>query len=74
MILDNKVLFSDAQAITAAALAASTNVIDLGAMGKTAYNSVQLVRRMSKDNTPLLIQVVEDFAGAGTLLRAGPTL
>ena len=69
MILDNQVLFSDAQAITAASLAASTNVIDLGAPGSAAYNNVSLRRRMDKGHTPLLIQVVEDFAGAATLIN-----
>lgn len=69
MILDRQVLFSDEQAITLAALAASTNIIDLGAPGVTAYNSVQLRRRMDKGHTPLLIQVVEDFAGAATLIK-----
>jgi len=62
MILDSNVLFSDAQAITASA--ASTNVIDLGATGKTAYGQVQLVRNLGKGGEiPLLIQVVETFAG-----------
>jgi hypothetical protein len=61
MILDQNALFSDAQAITADA--ASTNHYDLGEMGVTAYNSVQLRRNIGKGcyPIPLLIQVVEDF-------------
>ena len=64
MILDQNALFSDAQAIVASA--ASTNHYDLGAAGKTAYNQVQLRRNMdlSYEQTPLLIQVVEDFNNA----------
>jgi hypothetical protein len=60
MILDQNALFSDAQAVTASA--ASTNHYDLGEMGVTAYNSVQLRRNVGKaGKIPLLIQVVEDF-------------
>jgi hypothetical protein len=60
MVLDQNTLFSDKQAITGDV--ASTNSIDLGAPGVAAYNSIQLRRKLgvSKD-TPLLIQVVEDF-------------
>lgn len=60
MILDLNAIFSNAQAITASAV--STNVIDLGAPGKAAYNQVQLVRNNKGDCIPLLIQVVENFA------------
>lgn len=60
MILDDQAIFSDAQAITGDA--ASTNIIDLGAPGVTAYNQAQLVRNLGKGkHIPLLIQVVEDF-------------
>lgn len=60
MILDQHAIFSDAQAITATAN--STNTIDLGAPGVAAYNSVQLKRNLGKGmDTPLLIQVVQDF-------------
>lgn len=60
MILDQNSLFSDAQAITASAN--STNFYDLGQPGVTAYNSNQLKRNLGKaKETPLLIQVVEDF-------------
>lgn len=65
MVLDKSVLFSDAQAVTATA--ASTNVLDLGALGKTAYNAVQLKHNVGHKCIPLLIQVVEDFADLTTL-------
>lgn len=60
MVLDQLSLFSDAQAITATAN--STNSYDLLQPGVAAYNSVQLRRNLGKaKETPLLIQVVEDF-------------
>jgi len=60
MLLDNQSIFSDAQAITATA--ASTNSIDLGAVGITGYGKHQLVRDLGKSgHIPLLIQVVEAF-------------
>jgi len=60
MILDNTLLFSDAQAITASA--ASTNQIDLGAgtiiFGETAVIPRDIGRGLK---IPLLVQVVETF-------------
>lgn len=66
MILDLLTLFSDSQAVTVDA--ASTNVIDLGAPGKAAYNQVQLVRNNKGDCIPVLIQVTEDFATLTSLV------
>lgn len=60
MVLDKNTMFSDAQAITASA--PSTNVIDLGALGKTAFGGNQLKMNVGHKRIPLLIQVVEDFA------------
>jgi hypothetical protein len=66
MILDQLSIFSDAQAITASA--PSQNVYDLGEMGVAAYNQVQLKRNFPKSaHIPLLIQVVENFAGLSSL-------
>lgn len=59
MILDRQVLFSDAQAITATA--ASTNIVDLGVMGKTHPGAVTLKRKIGVMDIPLLFQVVEAF-------------
>lgn len=60
MIFDKSLLFSDAQAITATA--ASTNVIDLRAMGTVYGAAAALPRDFAKaTEIPLLIQVVEDF-------------
>lgn len=67
MILDQLSLFSDAQAVTASA--ASQNVYDLGVTGFVTYNAgigdkKQLKRSFPRSvEIPLLIQVVEDFAG-----------
>lgn len=59
MILDNRAIFSDKQAIIATAN--STNVYDLGQPGIT-WNKVQLKRRMAKGvKIPLLVQVNADF-------------
>ena len=59
MILDNSVLFSDKQAITATAN--STNHIDLGVPGVT-YNGVTLRKNVGLGNKiPLLIQVNQSF-------------
>lgn len=59
MIFDNTLLFSDAQAITAAA--GSTNTVDLGATG-TPYGGIALVRDIGKGSKiPLSITVVETF-------------
>jgi len=52
-------IFSDQQVITASAV--STNTYDLGAPGRTAYNSVQLRRNIGICEEPLLIQVTETF-------------
>lgn len=61
MILDQNLIFSDSQAVTADA--PSTNSIDLGPVGKTGFGGKQLKRYLGKAKvTPLLIQVVEDFA------------
>ena len=68
MILDNQALFSDAQVVNSAALIPSTNVLDLGLAGITAYQPSQLRRRMGKGMMPLLIQCVEAFAGAATVV------
>ena len=71
MILDQLSLLSDAQAITASA--ASQNVYDLGEPGFVTYNAgqgakAQLKRSFPKSaEIPLLIQVVEDFAGLTAL-------
>lgn len=71
MILDQLSLFSDAQAVTASA--ASQNVYDLGATGFVTYNAgigdkAQLKRSFPRSaHIPLLIQVVEDFAGLTAL-------
>lgn len=62
MYLDLGSLLSDSQAITATA--ASTNIIDLGAVGKTAYNSVQLKRSVgssSSERVPFVIKVDASF-------------
>jgi hypothetical protein len=71
MILDQLSLLSDAQAITASA--PSQNVYDLGETGFVTYNAgigdkAQLKRSFPKSaHIPLLIQVVEDFAGLDSL-------
>lgn len=59
MILDNRSLFSDKQAITATAN--STDCYDLGAPGKTGLG-VQLKRALGKGAViPLLVLVTESF-------------
>lgn len=60
MILDDTLVFSDSQAITADA--ASTNIIDLGAAG-TPYGAAAAVRRDIGIGTeiPLAVHVVEAF-------------
>lgn len=68
MVLDNEVIFSDKQAITASGATASTNVLDLGQPGVTAYNSIQLRRRLGRGPIPLLVKIDEAFAGAMTTL------
>ena len=63
MILDNQTLFSDRQAVTAAA--PSTNIIDLGPRG------LGIVRDIGKGKSiPLVVQVVEAFAAAGAATLA----
>jgi hypothetical protein len=60
MILDNTVIFSDSQAITATA--GSTNVIDIGAAG-TVYGAAAAVNRDIGKATdiPIFITVMEAF-------------
>lgn len=66
MIFDTQGLFSDAQAITDTA--GSTNVIDLGAMGIPHGASEAPLRNIGQgENLPLLVQVVENFAGLTNL-------
>lgn len=69
MIFDKTLQFSDQQAVTATA--ASTNIIDLRAVGR-AYGAAADLKRdlgLNCEPIPLLIQVTEAFtaAGAGTL-------
>lgn len=60
-IIDSSLELSDAQVITATA--ASTNQIDLGAMGTTSFNKQTLQQHLGGAMcVPLQIQVVEDFA------------
>lgn len=60
MIFDKTLLFSEAQAVTATA--ASTNHIDLGAMGTVHGAAAALSRDAFKSvEVPLLVQVVEAF-------------
>jgi len=69
MIFDKTLQFSDQQAITATA--ASTNAIDLLAMGRAYGHAADLSRDAFKSvNVPLLVQVTETFDTAaedGTL-------
>lgn len=60
MILDKNTMFSEDQAITVTAV--STNVLDLGAPGKTAYGQNQLKTLVGMKEIPLLVQVTENFA------------
>jgi hypothetical protein len=61
MIVDNTLVFSDSQAVTATA--ASTNTIDLGAAGTPAGASAALTFDIGKGtNIPILIEVTEAFA------------
>jgi len=60
MIIDKSLILSDSQAIVDDA--PSTNVIDLGAMGKTGFLGIQLKRNLGRTKkVPLLIQVTETF-------------
>ena len=67
MILDMQSLFSDDQAITANA--ASTNLIDLGAMDTPPLSSTALTRDVGK-GTPIEILIIVTVAHGGT----SPTL
>lgn len=59
-IIDNKLLFSDSQAVTADA--ASTNVVDLGAPGIPVGSSVALKRDVGKGaDIPLEVLVTQAF-------------
>lgn len=65
MLTDKNTMFSEDQAITASA--ASTNSLDLGALGQVSYDpgtgKPQLQHRVGNGrDIGLLIQVVEDFA------------
>lgn len=90
MILDDTLVLSDAQAITADA--GSSNIIDLGAAG-TAYGHAAAVRRDIGIGTeiPIIVNVVETFAtltslaisvqvdddaafGSPTTIATGPTI
>ena len=62
MLLDMETLFSDAQAITVSA--ASTNIVK---MANTEHNMPEVAFGTP---IPLLLQVVEDFAGA-TSVKVG---
>ena len=66
MIVDNTLVFSDSQAITADA--ASTNIVDIGAAG-TAYGHSAAVARDIGKNTeiPLFISVTETFTNLTSL-------
>jgi hypothetical protein len=61
MIFDNTLLFSDAQAITA--VAASTNVVDLGANGTPYGDTRALVRDIGKGgkSVPIWVSITEAF-------------
>jgi hypothetical protein len=60
MIFDTRLLFSNAQAVTASA--ASTDFIDLGAMGRVVGATADLPRDAGKgEPVPILVQVVEVF-------------
>lgn len=62
MILDDTLVLSDAQAITASA--ASTNIIDLGATGTAFGHAAALARDVGKGpiSIPIIVNVVETFA------------
>jgi hypothetical protein len=60
MIVDNTLVFSDSQAITADA--GSTNVIDIGAAGTAFGHASALARDIGKGNEiPVLVTVTETF-------------
>lgn len=63
MILDDTLVLSDAQAITATAR--STNIIDMGAAGTAYGHAAALARDVGKaTNIPILVTVVEAFNNA----------
>lgn len=69
MHLDAQNLFSDAQALTATAV--STNYIDLGATATPALAPAALKRDIGGNyDIPLLVQVVESFAGGTSVAVA----
>ena len=59
MITDARTLFSEDQAVTASA--ASTNSIDLKALGVT-YDGVQLLRKQGVKHIPIFVGVTTSFA------------
>lgn len=64
MILSDQNILSDDQAITATA--ASTNYIDLGAMGTPVKGAAALTRDLGKGTpVPILVQATEAFTAAG---------
>lgn len=68
MIIDSSLELSANQAITATAK--STETLDMGAMGTTAYgpSRVTLQQHLGRGIcVPLLVQVTEDFAGLTSL-------
>lgn len=76
MVLDKNTMFSEDQAITVSA--PSTNVLDLGALGKVSYDpgtgKPQLLHAVGRGrDIPLLIQVTEDFATLTSLKIAVET-
>ncbi len=60
MVLDKNTAFSEDQAVTVSA--ASTNILDLGALGVTPHRGSQLLHNVGHKNIPILIQVTEAFA------------
>lgn len=65
MLIDQRTLFSDAQAIRSDSN--STNVIDLGVVGRD-YLNTQLKRNLGLgQDIPLLVQVVTTFVGITSL-------
>jgi hypothetical protein len=69
MILDDTLVFSDAQAITATAR--STNIVDIGAAG-TPYGMTNAVRRDIGEGTniPISVNIVEAFNNLTSLTIA----
>jgi len=68
MILSQESIFSDAQELASGA-ATSTNVMRLVKRGQPELSAAPFIGDIGKGNpVPLLIQVVEDFAGTGALV------